>query len=316
MSASGGRFRVIVQAASGRSSRAHGMRSGNQDPGARRVNGPLRPGLIARMMREARVRRESFAEVLARRDRIAGRARGVRFVLAAKARAGDLRRGRRSRFVLVVRAKDLSRCRRSRFVHAVKARAGDLRRDQRSRFVRGARKASVLQGPIAKMMREARVRRESFVEGRGRRVRIAGRVRSVPFVRAAKVRAKDLLHGRRNRFGREKKASAEPRKGSRSGEQRAVIGHGQRAIGSREASLALAASQRSAPRRSLAAASGSLVASGSFPVRASRAERAGLEASRSRSLDRSLAVSRVAKRVDRGRALPSRGVRRRSSCEV
>lgn len=279
-----------------------------------------------------------------RQARIAGRARSVRFVRVVRVRARDLRRGQRSRFVHAVRAKDLRRGQRSRFVRGLRVsaedmhhgrrrhfvrgvRAKDLSRGQRSRFVRALRvsaegmrhgrrrhfvrelRVSGLRGPIAKRMRGAQVRRESFVEGRGRRVRIVDRERIVRFVRGAKVRAKDLLHDRRSRFVRgERKAMAELQRRGRSVAQRAEIVHGRRVIGSREAIQALAASRRSAPRRSLAVAHVNLAAG------ARRAERVGLEANR--SLDRSPAVPRLVRRVDRARGLPSRGVRQRSSCEV
>jgi hypothetical protein len=60
----------------------------------------------------------------------------------------------------------------------------------------------------------------------------------------------------------------------------------------------------------------SSVETGSFRLREMRAGRAGSEASRSQSLELRVAIQRVARRVDRGRALLSRGLRRRSSCEA
>ena len=321
--ASGGRFSAIVLAASGRSSHVRGMKSGSQDRGARRVtvlHVLQASGAIARTTREARVRRESFAEVRGSQVRIAGRERSVRFARGVKVNAKEADRVQRSRFVHAVKAS------RSRFVLVVRVIARDLHHVRRGPTRRGEKaiaqgpghgqRSRFVQGLRASAEDMHHVQRRHFVLGVRVNVKGLHRGPRSRFVRGLRVSAEDIRRVQRSRIRHGQKAIEELRRRGRIGGRRAAIVHGRRVIGNREARPALAVRQRSAPRRSTAAASVRLVVTGSLRERAKRPERAGLEANRSQSLDRRMTGQRVARKPDRGQARPSRGVTRRSSCKA
>lgn len=279
---------AIVLRERSRALRVHGMRSVRRDRDAKRVNG-LRPrGLIARQRKEAAARRESFAEVRARQDRIAVRGRSVRFVRAARAK--DLHRGRLAR-ALKVSAKDLRRGHRSHFVHAVRAR--DLSRDRRSRFVRAVRAKDLRRVRRNRIVLVVKVRAEDLHRGHRSHIVLVvqlrvGNFNLAPrsrFVLAVRVNEKGLQRDRRSRFGEVKKAVARVEKSGRSGEHERVRLEGvakedllQRGLESR-GSLG----RRSSVRRNLAV-SGSSAARRSSAASGRLVERLRLQASR--SLDR------------------------------
>ena len=134
-----------------------------------------------------------------RRAKIAGSVRSARRVVSVEDRASRLEsvEGQRNRLVsgnlmhvrrARLRARVLENESGGRFSVKVLAVSGQSLRARGMKIGsrdRGVRRVSVLKEnePIARTTRAARVRRESFAEVRGRRVRIAGRARNVRFGR-------------------------------------------------------------------------------------------------------------------------------------
>jgi hypothetical protein len=342
--ASEGHFSAIVLRVRGRALRVRGMRTGSRDRKARKASVLHLHGSepIARTKRAARVRSGSFVEDRGNQVEIADHERSVRSVRGAKGNVKEPERGQRSHFVHALKAS------RSRFVRGVRVNARDLHRVQRghtrheekvtaagsergrqSRFGHAlkASRSHIVRGVkvIARGLRRVHRGRTSRGEKviaedirRGNRSHFVRAVKASRshIVHGVKVNARDLHRVQRDRTSREQKVIAGPEAGLRF--RREMIDRGVKAKEGRARSgrvRRVLQGRNLVERRSLAA-SRSLVATGSFRLRAVQAERAGLEASRSRSLGPRVAVSRVARRVDRGRAILSRGLRRRSSCEA